>query len=95
MQHIYEQYGKWFSSLLPAHWTKAIFLTSLPSDGLRILPDVGPFGEASLSICMLVMTFLIFPAPRLSSFDMSYKSQPVARTTELTFRLTVSGFISR
>ena len=52
------------------------------------------FGEASLSICILVITFLIFPPPRMSSFVTSYNSQPVAITIALTFRLIVSGFMS-
>jgi hypothetical protein len=47
-----EQYGRWFASLWPAHWIKATFLASLPSEGLVILPFL-----AISSICTFVMTF--------------------------------------
>ncbi len=48
MQQMREQWRRWFSSREPAHWMKAMFFASLPSDGRRILPPVGSvrIGEA-------------------------------------------------
>jgi hypothetical protein len=50
MQHIFEQYGiPLASSREPAQATNTIFCGTLPSEGLRISPNVGPEADASLS----------------------------------------------
>jgi hypothetical protein len=42
--------------VLPAHWMKAMFFASLPSEGRSNLPPVGPCGLASRSNSTLVIT---------------------------------------
>ena len=51
-----EQWRRWFSSREPAHWMKAMFFASLPSEGRSSLPPVGPCGSARRSNSTLVMT---------------------------------------
>ena len=57
MQQILLQYSMPFSgSREPTQWTKTTVLGSLPSDGLRIAPAVGPQAEARRSNCRPSMT---------------------------------------
>ena len=64
-------------------------------EGRRIFPLVGPFGDASRSIIMLVMVLSYSPNPRLSILVASYGSHPVAQTMSPTGRLMVFVSISR
>src|SRR5208337_671547 len=94
-QQTAEQYGRWFWSLDPAHCTKATERGSLPSEGRKTLPPVGPEEEANRSTITLVTTFAYLPNPRFSIFLASYGAQPVATTTDATRNVFFSAFCAR
>src|SRR5208283_3535508 len=85
MQQIFEQYSIPFAgSREPAHAMKTIFFGTVPSDGRRGSPSVGPDAERRRSNCSPVRISLYLPYPYSGKKDVSLILKPVATTTEPT-----------